>query len=199
MPDLGLRYQRLLRAGILFGHLAFEEAQIVIVARDWLEVLVPHDLGRDVGIVGIEQRERLSGDVAKQVAMVRREAHLPGIFFGRILVRRRPRDAAARDDVHLHALGDCDERARTDQRANLTRVLRGDPIAGLNLGAGGSESKCQRGENCDDGQRDAESVRFFHILKYHFNSTASLQFDRDLAIALRSDVDETSIRTVRAP
>ena len=90
MPDLGLRYQRLFRAGILLRHLAFEKAQIVIVARDWLEVLVPHDLGRDVGIVGIEQRERLSGDVAKQVAMVRREAHL-----ARNIFRSHPGTAAA--------------------------------------------------------------------------------------------------------
>ena len=59
MPDLSQRHQLLLRARILLSHLAFEKAQIIIVSRDRLEVLIPHDLGRDVGIIGIEQRERL--------------------------------------------------------------------------------------------------------------------------------------------
>ena len=153
MAELGHLHQLLLRAGILLRHLAFEVAQIEVVGRDRLEVLVPHDLGRDVGIVGIEYRERLPGDVAEQVAMVRGQTHLAGVFFGRILVRRRPIDAARRDDVHLHAPRDRDESARTHQRADLLRILRRDRIAGFDLAMSWSEDECQRGKNCDDGQQ----------------------------------------------
>ena len=44
--------------------LAVEESKIIVVASDWPELLIPDDLGRDVRIVGIDQRERLAGDVA---------------------------------------------------------------------------------------------------------------------------------------
>ena len=163
MPNLGLRHQRLLSAGILLGHLAFEEAQIVIVARDWLEVLVPHDFGRDLGIVRIEDRERLPGNVADQIAMVRGEAHLAGIFFGGVLERRRPRHVARRDNIHLHAARHRDKCTRTHERADLPRIPGGDPVAGFYLGVGWSERKCQREKTCDDRQRDSSSARFFHI------------------------------------
>ena len=74
-------------------------------------------------------------------------------------------------------------------------------VAGFDLGVSWSDWECQREKNCDDGQQagDKASARFFHILKYHFNSTASLQLDSDLAIALCSDVDDSAIRTLRKP
>ncbi len=147
MPGLGQQHQLLLRAGILPRHLAFEEAQIEVVGRDRPEVLVPHDLGRDIGIIGIEERKRLPGDVAQQVAMVRGEAHLARVLFGRILVRRRPIDAARRHDVHLHALGDRDEGAGTDQRADLLRILRSDDVACLDLGVKIRRKKNRSGDH----------------------------------------------------
>ena len=166
MPGLGHQHQLLLRAGILPRYLAFEIAQIEVVGRDRLEVLVPHDLGRDVGIVGIEDGERLPGDVAEQVAMVWGQAHLARVLFGRVLVRRRPIDAARRHDVHLHALGDCDVGARADQRADLRRILWRDDVAGFDLGMSRRNREGHREKGCDNCHpgRGTEFVRLFHIL-----------------------------------
>ena len=85
----------------------------------------------DVGIVGVDQREGLSGDKADERAMVLLEPHLRRIFFGRIFVGRRPVDALGRHDLHLHAVLDLVEDAGADQVFNLGCVLRGDEIAGF--------------------------------------------------------------------
>jgi len=59
MPRLGHLDQLLRAARILRRNLAFEIAQIEIIGGDRLEVLIPHDLGRDIGIVRIENWKRL--------------------------------------------------------------------------------------------------------------------------------------------
>src|ERR1019366_4349463 len=69
--------------------------QVVVVSADRTPQGVPDDLGGDVGIVGVDQREGLAGDIADDGAMILRELYLRRIFFGRVLIRRRP----------IHALG----------------------------------------------------------------------------------------------
>jgi hypothetical protein len=54
-----------LAAGIERHHVALEKAEVGIVGRDRTQVRIPHDLDCNVGIVGIEQRERLPRDVAQ--------------------------------------------------------------------------------------------------------------------------------------
>ena len=93
MPDLEvLELHRLLRTALV-GAVAVVVAQIVVVAGDRFEHVVPHDLGRDLGIVGIDQRERLTGHIAHHGPMILAEPNLRGIFLGRILTARRPIDA----------------------------------------------------------------------------------------------------------
>ena len=106
--------------------------------------------------------------------MVGGEAHLARVFFGRILIRRRPHDTARRHDVHLHALGNRDEGTGAHERADLLGVLGGDQVAGFYFGVSVCDGGCECEEDSDEGQRETEPVRFFHFLKHHFNSTASL-------------------------
>src|SRR5713226_10760362 len=81
---------------------AIEEAEIVVVRGDRTKYVIPDDLHTDIGVVGVDQREGLTGDVSEQAAMVLGEPDLRRIFFGRVLVWRRPIDALSRDDMHLH-------------------------------------------------------------------------------------------------
>jgi hypothetical protein len=116
---------------------AIEEAQIVIVGRDWTEYVVPHQLVGDERIVRIEQGERLPRNVADQAAMVIAEPDLCGIFLGRFLVRRRPINALRGHDVHPHA----HRRAVVDtgrhEILHQIRVFGGDDLARLDLRVNG--------------------------------------------------------------
>ncbi len=76
MSKLGEVLEFLRAARIELRHLAFEEAQVGVIGGNRPEVRVPHDLGRDVWIVRIEQRKRLPRDIAEHAAMVRRELDL---------------------------------------------------------------------------------------------------------------------------
>src|ERR1019366_9146971 len=75
-------------------------SQVVVVIADRTPQGVPDNLGGDVGIVGVDQREGLSGDIADDGAMILRELYLRRIFFGRVLVRRRPINALGGDYFH---------------------------------------------------------------------------------------------------
>ena len=76
-------------------------AQIGVVAIKRAVAEVPHQLGRHLGVVGVEQGKRQSGDVVVQRA-VGRERNLRMIFLGRRSVRRRPFELLARHDIHHH-------------------------------------------------------------------------------------------------
>src|SRR5208282_1290306 len=67
------------------NRVAIEISQVVVVIADRAPQGVPDDLGRNVGIVRIDQRERLAGDISDDAAMILRELYLRRIFLGRIL------------------------------------------------------------------------------------------------------------------
>src|SRR5262249_10119716 len=92
--------------------LTIEEAQIIVIAYDGTESGVPHDLRCDIGIVGIEQRERLSCYVSDQGTMIVGQANLSRIFFRRFPIWRRPTDAPAGDDFHRHSSTHLEKHAR---------------------------------------------------------------------------------------
>src|SRR5208282_1685346 len=73
-------------------------SQVVIVIADRTPQGVPDDLGRDIRIVGVDERKGLAGHISDEAAMVLRELYLRRIFFGRVLVWRRPIDAYGGDD-----------------------------------------------------------------------------------------------------
>ncbi len=132
---------------------AIEPAQIVLVAGDRPERDVPHDLGAGIGIVRIDDWERLAGHVTNEAAMVRRQPHLARILFGRILIRRRPVDALGRHDLDRHSVEYSQVLSGRDEILNLRCIVRGDHIAGLHSGQSGSdgdsEYEQQHGESFD--------------------------------------------------
>src|ERR1039458_1938512 len=85
----------LVDAGV--NRVAIEISQVVVIALNRTPQGVPDDLGRDVGIVGVNEREGLAGDITYEAAMILRELYLRRIFLGRVLVRRRPIDARGGD------------------------------------------------------------------------------------------------------
>src|SRR5712675_1975747 len=89
-----------LRTFLLILGIAVIEAEIVVVGGDWAEHVVPYNLHCDIGIVGVDQRERLTGDEADDRALVLRETDLRRVLFGRVLVGWRPIDALGGDDLH---------------------------------------------------------------------------------------------------
>ena len=141
-----------LRALLLVLGIAVVEAQIVVIRGDRAEHVVPDDLDRDVGIIGVDQRERLTGDEADDRSLVPRQLYLRRILFGRILIRRRPIDALGRHDLHRHAALDLVVDAGAYQVFDLGCILRGDEITRLDLSMTGSAV----GSNCKQhhGSRD---------------------------------------------
>src|SRR5215475_4903984 len=75
--------------GLILG-VAVIEPQIVVIRSDRTEHVVPNDLGTNVRIVGVDQGERLSGNIAHKAPMVVGEANLSRVFLSRILVRGWP-------------------------------------------------------------------------------------------------------------
>src|SRR5260370_9741025 len=69
--------------------------------------------------------------------MVVSQAHLRGVFLGRVLVRRRPIDALGGHDIHLHSVRHHVVNAGRHQVFDLRRILRSDYISGLYSGPGG--------------------------------------------------------------
>ena len=122
-----------LRTLLLVLGVAVIEAQIVVVGGDRAEHVVPDDLDGDVGIVGVDQRERLTGDKADDRALVLREPDLRGVLFSRILIRRRPVDALGRHDLHRHPVLDLVVDARADQVFDLGGIFGRDEIARFDL------------------------------------------------------------------
>src|SRR6266851_840498 len=67
--------------GFILG-VAVEEAEIIVVGGDRTEHVVPDDLHTDVVVVGVDQREGLTGDISEQAPMVLGEPDLRRILFG---------------------------------------------------------------------------------------------------------------------
>src|SRR5215469_4995721 len=110
------------------GNLDIADVGIVGVLRP--EAEVPHHLGRDLRIVGVEQREGKASDVVGQFpALIK--LYLRGIFFGRGLVRRWPFEAIGRDDLHPHPLFDQREVTGAHQIVNRLSVFGRNEVAGL--------------------------------------------------------------------
>src|SRR5579864_150354 len=106
-------------------------SQIVIVALDRPEHVVPDDLLGDEWIVRVDQRERLPGDVTHETTMVIGKTNLRRVLLGRVLIRRRPLDSLSRYYVHLHSMLHHIVDARRYQVLDLGRVLGRDDVAGF--------------------------------------------------------------------
>jgi len=91
--------------GLIFG-IAVVKAQIVVIRVERLVHQVPHDFHAGIRIVRIDQWKRLAGYVSDQAAMIVCQTHLPGVLFGRVLVRRRPVDSLSRHNLQRHAVLD---------------------------------------------------------------------------------------------
>jgi len=63
VTDLEILDLMRLRSPLLHRGIAIIEAQIVVIRRDRTENVVPDNFGRDRRVVGVKQRERLSGDI----------------------------------------------------------------------------------------------------------------------------------------
>src|ERR1039458_9284697 len=138
MADLDVLDLARLRAGFFVGRLTVVKAQVVVIAGDRAEDVVPDDLLGDLGVVRIDQRERLAGDVTDQAPVVLGKEYLRGIFLGRILVRRWPIDALGRYDLHGHPVLDFVVHARRHEFFDLPRVAGGYKITRLHLRGGGA-------------------------------------------------------------
>src|SRR6266849_736599 len=124
MTDLDIYDLRTLRlAGGSVLAVAIEEAKIVVVGLNRPEHVIPDDLDRDFGIVGVDEREGLPRDVTHDRTLVARECDLRRIFLGRILIRRRPIDSSRGDDLHRHPLINLVENAGRDEVFDLRLIL----------------------------------------------------------------------------
>ena len=110
----------------------FDVADIEIVGEAGAEAEVPNDLSGDLGIVWIDERKWLAGDVVLEHAVLRK-GHLCRVLLGSFLIWRRPFVATGRNDLELHALFHEEHGSRTDQGAYLGGVVAGDEIAGFDL------------------------------------------------------------------
>src|SRR5208337_2658066 len=128
MSDLEILDLAGLRALLLVLGIAVVESQIVVIRGDRAEDVVPDDLDGDVGVVGVDQRERLTGDKADHGPFVLRKTNLRGILLGRILVWRRPIDALRRHDLHRHAALDLVVNTWAYEISNFLRILARDEI-----------------------------------------------------------------------
>src|SRR5580704_13939343 len=154
VADLDIVDDLLLFTRIDVLDLAIEKTQIVIVGADRAEHVVPHDLVGDLRVVGVDQREGLTRDVANQRAMVVGQAHLRGVFLGRVLKGRRPIDSLGGHDIHLHSVRHHVVDAGRHQVFDLRRVLRSDYVSGLNSGPGG-------GGEQSDAHHERADTRYF--------------------------------------
>src|SRR5208282_4359882 len=162
MADLEVLDLARLRTTLLVGRLTVVKAQVVIIAGDWAKDVVPDDFFGDLGVVRIDQRERLAGDEAGQAAMVVGKAYLRGIFLGCVHVWRRPIDALGRYDLQRHPVLDLVIDARRDQFFDLRRVAGGDEVARLHLRGRGryAEHECER-KRCNGHDELRGSVENF--------------------------------------
>ncbi len=145
-----------------------EPSEIVLVAGDGAERHVPHHLGPGIGIVHIDERKRLTRDVAKQAAVIGRQSHLAGILFGRVLVRRRPVDTLGRNDLDRHPMQHAEVLAGGDEVFDLRRVVGSDEVSRVHL------CRCGRVEKSDqDGKcgKDSEAMRSPSQCAIHMNSS----------------------------
>src|SRR5262249_10544917 len=115
-------------SGIEVRDLALEVAKVSVIRRDGTKRGVPHDFCRHFRIVGVEERERLAGDITLNRSMIRGKADLCGIFLGRILVGWRPFDSSGCYDVHSHAARNRIVGAGTHQRLDRGGVRLRDSV-----------------------------------------------------------------------
>jgi hypothetical protein len=108
-----------------------EVARIFVIGDERLVFVIPHDLQRDLRIVGIDVREGQAGDVVPQPEPVRLQAHLRGIFLGRLEVRFGKRDLFGSDHVDGHAVPHTPFDARGNHVARLVDVLRVNDVTGF--------------------------------------------------------------------
>src|ERR1700689_4874846 len=146
---------------------AIEISQIVVVRLNRAEHVVPYDLGRHVRIVRVDKRERLSGYIADDRAMILRERNLRRILFSRVLVRRRPIDADGRDDFHRHAVLHSIEHARRNQVPYIVCVLRIDEVARLDARLP-RQAPGREGKQCEPSDDDTSEANP-HCPQLHSN------------------------------
>src|SRR5579871_4982424 len=140
-------------AGLDVLALAVIEAQIVVITGDWPKDVVPYDFVRDVGIISIDERKRLAGDVANHGAMVLTKADLTRILFRRVFVRWRPVHALSRGDVKLHPLRYHVINALRRQVLNLRGVLWADDVSWFDL-SGNRRRRQQREPSHSEDESD---------------------------------------------
>src|ERR1019366_7758363 len=147
--DINDLEKRLVTAPILA--VAIEPAQIVVVRRYWPEHFVPDHLLGGHRIVSVDDRKRLTRDVADQAAVVGGQPGLARVLFGRLGVGLRPVDALGWLDLDRHTVLDAHVRAWWEQVFDLVRVVRSDEIPGFYLGRyrriGNSDQKHQSSQN----------------------------------------------------
>src|SRR5208283_1700408 len=107
--DINDLEKRLVAAPVLA--VAIEPAQIIVVGRYWPEHFVPDHLLGGHRIVSVDDRKRLTRDVADQAAMVGGQSGLARVLFGRLGVGLRPVDALGRLDLDRHTVLDAHVRA----------------------------------------------------------------------------------------
>jgi hypothetical protein len=112
----------------LGGNLDIANVGIVGVLRP--EAEIPHHLGRDLRIVGVEQGEGEASDVVGQFSALIK-FNLRGILFACGLVGRWPFEAVGGDDLHPHPLLDQREVAGTDQIGDRLSIFGRNEVAGL--------------------------------------------------------------------